>query len=135
MKKTITLGVFSLVFLLAIVFVGCGSSQAQMKKAAYLGAWIRQATYTNGQLMHEEPATMELEEKSFRSSNKYCKVSGGLSVEGNTIIMVTQSTDCPGHTIGTKTTSTFTISDDGNTLTTINTEYGAEVKEIYKRKP
>lgn len=119
------------VFLLGVFFIFLSS--LVKADSPIFGTWLRQGTYTEGVLQHQEPATLIFGEGYFNSFNKYCKVTGTLTIEGNTIKMVTKSTDCYGHTPGTVTTSTFELSADNNTLTIINTEYGAEVKEIYRR--
>jgi len=99
----------------------------------YIGTWQREATYTDGQLMHNEPATMKLDSLSFESFTETYSVSGNIEVNGNSMKMVAKVTNIPGYSVGTSTNHTYAISADGNTMTLTNTEYGAEVKEIYER--
>ena len=109
-----------------------GSSKTTKTSANYVGTWMRTGTYTNGELVGTEPATMELTKKSFHSYNKYCDNSGDLTVTGNSIVMYITKSDCPSLlSVGTTTTSTFSVSK--NVLTVINNEWGAEVKETYSK--
>ena len=93
---------------------------------------MREGTYTNGALVSSESATLTFTEGSFDSYNSYCSNSGSIEVTGNTMVWVVEQSDCPSI-IGVGSTVTSTYSVEGTTLTTINTEYGAEVKEIYNK--
>jgi len=101
--------------------------------ASYVGTWVRQATYTDGQLMHTTPARLELSADTYISSAS-CVASGTVAVQDNAITMTLDSTDCPTGVIPDVYHSTFEISEDGNSMTLINTEFGAEVREDYIRQ-
>ena len=123
-----------------VLFTACAETVTEevveeevvVEEGSYVGTWMRQGTYTNGQLVSSEGATMELTSNTFNSYNSYCANSGSIHVQGSTIVMTVQQSDCPSIiTVGSIVTSTFLVSGDQLTLT--NTEYGAEVKEIYNR--
>lgn len=137
---------FSLIFIFFIssFIFGCGNapqtgetSDASDKAASqsnpdYVATWLRQGTYSNGALVSTEPATMILTKNSFDSKNKYCANSGSLAVNGNVCVMNVEKSDCPSMiTVGSVVTYTYSVT--GDEMTIINTEYGYEFKEIYKK--
>ncbi|UCC95411.1 MAG: hypothetical protein JSW40_01335 [Candidatus Omnitrophota bacterium] len=136
MKHGTKLMVASLSFIALVVVwnKGIGKDKEEEEVPTYIGTWIRQATYTGDVLRHREPATLTFKKTSFRSLNRDCENSGLLRINDNIMRMTTEETTCLGHSPGTVTISTFEISSDGSSLEIINTQYGAEVKEIYTRK-
>lgn len=129
MKTKIIIGLLVTLLLLT----GCGeTSITEEGNTDYVGTWMRDGTYTNGALVSSESATLTFTEGSFDSYNLYCSNSGSLDVTGNTMVWVVEQSDCPSIiSVGSTVTSTYSV--EGTTLTTINTEYGAEVKEIYNK--
>ena len=131
MKDKKIIGVLTICVIALLAFsCGCGAPKAG---SSYIGTWLRQATYTNGQLVGRNPATLVLNKSSFDSTAGGYFVKGDIKASGSTIKMITRSTNCPGHSRGTVTTHAYALSDNGKTLTLVNTQYGAEVKEVYKR--
>lgn len=125
--------------LLLLCLVGCsgetitGGAVVDLSESVeydYEGTWVRQATYTDGEVVSTESASLLLTADSFSSSSAYCRNSGSLDVVDATILMVVESTNCPGViAVGSSVSSVYDV--DGIRLTLINTQYGAEVKEIY----
>ncbi|HII71739.1 TPA: hypothetical protein HA265_03215 [Candidatus Woesearchaeota archaeon] len=139
------LSIIALLLLLSFI-AACGSKQPEATEtgpstttaasgstAAFKGTWIRQATYANNELVGQDPATLELTANSYKSSTNACSTSGDLEVKKDSMVMIVKQTDCPGP-IGPGTRVTYTYSLAGDQMTIINTEYGAEVKEEYKKK-
>ncbi|MFC1723412.1 hypothetical protein ACFL0V_04705 [Nanoarchaeota archaeon] len=112
---------------------GSGSVGVSSGGADYIGTWMRTGTYTNGDLMHQEPATMILTKNTFDSSSKACGNSGSIDVDGAQVVMVVEKSDCPSIiTVGSKVTYTYKV--EGSKMEILNTEYGAAVMETYQRK-
>lgn len=100
---------------------------------AYEGTWIRTGTYTAGQLMHEEPATLVLTAATFSSSATACANSGSLKADDVTMVMTVEQSTCPSIVnVGSVVTYDYDVGMD--TLTIVNNEFGAEVKETYMRE-
>ena len=99
----------------------------------YLGTWIRQNTYVNELPQNSGPATLVLEEIAFHSSTDVCTVTGDLLVEGDQMTMNILTNDCPDPANLQSITHTYTITEDGNTMTFVVIYSGSEVKEIYSR--
>lgn len=102
------------------------------------GTWNRTATYVNGGLIHTTPAYTVITEKTYYSIAPACSNTLTIdSVRGNSFAMTMVSHNCPtggrGIEPGTVVEQTFTLTDEGNTLTIINTEYGGEVKTVFQR--
>lgn len=135
MKSQSTKIILSLFIAVALLTAAGGTADAKKKIAppTYLGKWMRLATYTNGQLVHKEPATLTMMKGSFHSINKYCENAGKLKVSGNIGTMTTATTTCYGHSPGTVTVYTMSFTPDGKQMTIVNTQYGAVVKEVYER--
>ncbi|MBT3985870.1 hypothetical protein HOD38_04275 [archaeon] len=130
MKTKIITGLLLVTLLL---LTGCGETTlTEEANSDYVGTWMRQGTYTNGAFVSSESATLTFTEGSFDSYNSYCSNSGSIEVTVNTMVWVVEQSDCPSIiSVGSTVTSTYSV--EGSTLTTINTEYGAEVKEIYNK--
>jgi hypothetical protein len=101
------------------------------QKDAYVGTWLRQAIYTNGQLVSKTPSTLVITPTgTFFSINDYGFAEGTITVSGDTMNTVVKSGLTPGQTVSHQ----FLISDDGQTMTFIIHSQGVEMKEVYKRK-
>ncbi len=152
--KRITLRIIGLLIIsLFVLLAGCGNSSSAVAKQhdlnlsaspaseqhtnsggtpAFVGTWIRQGTYTNGELMGNKPATLILTKNSFDSRSSACSNSGDLSFNGDYQTWTVKKSDCPS-TINVGSVVRERVVVDGDTLTLINDEWGAEVKEVYKR--
>jgi len=98
----------------------------------YEGTWMRQGTYVGGSQVSSASATMILTEDTFDSSTTDCANSGSINVQGSTMVMVVEESNCPSIiNVGSTVTSTYSVS--GTQLTFTNSEYGADVKEIYNK--
>jgi hypothetical protein len=96
----------------------------------YVGSWQRIGLFVDG-AQHEFAAeTLVLKKESFVSSTYVCSVQGKLSVSGNQLSLYDITSNCPSSP--SSMTSTFSISDDGNTLTIITVYSGVEVKDIFQ---
>lgn len=128
--------------LLAVFFVffsGCGpaapaqpsGSSGVQQEAPYVGTWIRQAIYTNGQLVSQVPSTLVITPTgTFFSINDYGFDEGTITITGDVMNTVVKS----GLTPGQKVSHQFIISEDGQTMTFIIQASGVEMREVYKRK-
>ena len=128
--------------LLAVVFLffsGCGpaapaqpsDSSAVKQEAPYVGTWLRQAIYTNGQLVSQVPSTLVITPTgTFFSINDYGFDEGTITVTGDEMSTVVKSGLTPGQRVSHK----FQISEDGQTMTFIIQASGVEMREVYKRK-
>lgn len=98
-----------------------------------IGTWIRQATYTNGELVGETPAMLVITDTTFSAESEACANSGALDLEADTMVMTVQQSSCPSIVnVGSVVTYGFTI--EGDRMTVVNTEFGAEVSEVYLRR-
>ncbi len=142
MKKVIAM-MFILMFILATALMGCGpvsesndsgvASTSKSKGADYEGVWKRTGTYTDGHLVGTEAAVMTLTKESFDSESQACGNSGSLEVKGNQMVMIVEESNCPSIiNVGSRVSYSYSV--EGDKLTVVNTEYGAEVKETYVRK-
>jgi len=102
------------------------------------GTWNRTATSVNGKMMNTTPAYTVITEKTYYSIAPAC--SNTLTIDsfhGNSFTMTMVSHNCPtGGPVmgpGTVVEQIFTLTNEGNTLTIINTEYGGEVKTVFQR--
>jgi ABC-type oligopeptide transport system substrate-binding subunit len=135
-KKTYFTALLAVVFLL---FSGCGpaapaqpsDSSGAKQEAPYVGTWLRQAIYTNGQLVSQVPSTLVITPTgTFFSINDYGFDEGTVTVTGDVMNTAVKS----GLTPGQKVSHQFKISEDGQTMTFIIQASGVEMKEVYKRK-
>lgn len=100
---------------------------------AAVGTWERQATYTAGDLVGENPATLVITETTFSSSSPQCSNSGSLELEPDSMVMTVEQSSCPSIiTVGSSLGYAYTV--EGDRLTISNTDYGAEVREVYARQ-
>jgi len=101
------------------------------------GTWNRTATYVNGEIMNTTPAYTVITEKTYYSIAPACYNTLTIdSFHDNSFTMTMVSHNCQTIGVmapGTVIQQTFTLSNRGNTLVIINTEYGAEVKTVFER--
>jgi len=107
------------------------NEESDVDNINYVGSWQRIGLFVDG-VQHEFAAeTLVLKKESFVSSTYVCSVQGKLSVSGNQLSLYDITSNCPSSP--SSMTSTFSISDDGNTLTIITVYNGVEVKDIFQR--
>ncbi|MDP8266369.1 MAG: hypothetical protein P9M07_05425 [Candidatus Aceula meridiana] len=110
--------------------LGYDSEEGEKNGQPFLGTWLRTATYVDGALAGQTPATLNLRAKDYDSSGT-CYTSGSLSSEDDAITLVMLQSSCPGGVKPPLTiTYTYTISED-NTAMTIFT---GPVLETYIRQ-
>lgn len=115
-----------------------GISLGQACSHSLCGIWNRKATYVSGEFVHNTPAYTVITEKTYYSIAPACYNALDInSFQGNTFTMTMTSLNCPTPTgvmaPGTVVVQTFALTDEGDTLTISNTEYGAEVKTVFQR--
>lgn len=115
-----------------------GAGTRQTCSHPLCGTWNRTTTYVNGALIHTTPAYTVITEKTYYSIAPACYNTLTIdSVQGNSFTMTMVSHNCPtggmGIEPGTVVEQTFTLTNEGKTLTVINTEYGGEVKTVFQR--
>ncbi|OGJ47856.1 hypothetical protein A2344_02805 [Candidatus Peregrinibacteria bacterium RIFOXYB12_FULL_41_12] len=98
----------------------------------YIGMWMRQGSYVNGELVSAEPASLEMKDKSYEAFTVLCSTTGELVAEGNALTMKVASSNCPGP-VTDYIVYTYDISEDGTLLTITAIYAGQEVKELYER--
>jgi len=108
----------------------------EKQRMSYLGMWVRTATYVNGGLEGETPATLAFaEDGTYYSQTDMCMTSGTYEVTGdNALTMVMIKNGCPTMNIPLPFTvsSTFSIEkkeDDPITMTIVT----GPVTETYIR--
>ncbi len=141
MNKTKMLSAFAAVLIL--LGAGCSSAPTPseavteepvaVETPAHVGTWSRLDTYVDGVAQGSVPATLVFSTDSYVSSTS-CTVSGDLMVEDENVTMTLVTNDCPSGSIPDVYHSTFSVSEDGERLTLVNTEFGAEVREEYVRQ-
>jgi hypothetical protein len=144
MKKNVFL--FSvMVGALALVGLGCTPTMDEPvvtpeppaeaeQQPAYVGSWSRQALLVDGVPQDGVPAVLELGADAYVSTTS-CTVSGRVETDGDAVTLTIDANDCPtGAAIPNAYHSTYFVSEDGQNLTLINTEFGAEVREEYVRQ-
>lgn len=132
-----------ILLLIGLFLSGCGSSSSisslpeddmtDGETSEWLGTWIRQATYTGGELVTTEPATLTLNPETYSSSTAACATSGLLIPDGEAITLTMTESNCPGNiSLPFSVTYTYTIeeNEEGEEIMTIVT---GPVTEIYKR--
>lgn len=136
------ISLMTLLAALALIGAGCTrpatpaapqAGEPELSSAPYVGTWERLSLAVDGQPQEAVPATIELSADSYVSTT-FCTVSGALQVEGEDIVMTLGNTDCPTGAIPDVYHSRMLLSEGGEHMTLINTEFGAEVREEYSRK-
>lgn len=62
-----------------------------------------------------------------------CANSGALQLDADGVVMIVQKSSCPGTVnVGSVVTCGFTVEDEQ--LRIVNTKFGAEVCEVYRRQ-
>jgi len=107
--------------------LGPDTEEGEENGQPFLGTWLRTATYNDGALMGQTPATLILRPDDYESSST-CYTSGSLITGGNTFTLSMQQSTCPGPSV--TATYTYKISKD-NTAMTIFT---GPVMETYIRQ-
>lgn len=126
--------------LIATLFIltGCGptlnnepegivneTEEAENNVAAYLGSWLRTATYVGGELMGQTPATLTFKEDgTYTSISADCANSGTYTGSGESVTMVMTANSCPGNIMLPFTVVyTYVIeeNEDGDEIMTITT--------------
>lgn len=100
----------------------------------FVGVWLRTATYTNGALQHNEPATWTLNNTNYTSTGT-CINTGKVMYEGgNTMTITLDSTSCPNVPTGGSFTNTFEIEYDEERDVETMTVVTGPVTETYDRQ-
>lgn len=94
MKKIVFLFGFALT-LLSACNTGSVSQGGVDDMAPLFGVWERQATYVNGVLEHETPATLKIEANLYSASTALCTTSGTALAEGGKLTVTMDESDCP----------------------------------------
>lgn len=98
----------------------------------YVGTWSRLGGTLDGVPQNLDAATIIMTKDKYTSSTSLCTISGDVSVVGNAMDISIKTSDCPGGVLP-EYSSTYEISDDGQTLTTTNTQFGGTMVETYSR--
>jgi len=100
----------------------------------YVGVWLRTATYVNGALEHNEPATWTLNDTNYTSTGT-CINTGKVMREGPTEITITlDSTTCENVPTGLTVPYTYEISFDQERDVEVMTVYTGPMMETYDRQ-
>jgi len=97
----------------------------------YVGSWQRIGLFVGGSPHEFAAETLVFQKDSFVSTTAICTAHGKLSISDNQLSLYDITSNCPPPT-PSNMTSTFSISDDGNTLTIITVYSGVEVKDIFQ---
>jgi hypothetical protein len=132
MKYTILIGLLVLVLLTGCSEVTEDTLTLDQGTDEYEGTWSRQAIYSDGLLLDSEGATLVLNSGGFTSFNDICSNSGSVETREGVMVLTVTESDCPSIIgVGSVVTSYYSV--NGDVLTLVNNEYGAEVIEDYLR--
>lgn len=131
------------------MFSACGEDNQEVHQAAdkvqttekvqkswinsgYIGSWSRVSATLDGVVQNVDPSTVKMTKNTYESSTAKCTIKGDMSVRDGIMSISITDNSCPG---GAKDQyiSTFNLSDDGNKLTLINTQFGGKMVEVYKK--
>ncbi|MBD3157098.1 hypothetical protein GF369_04700 [Candidatus Peregrinibacteria bacterium] len=98
----------------------------------YVGTWSRISSTLNGEPQEVVPSTITMTKDTYMSSTNVCTISGDLFATEDTMDIIIDSSDCPGGIL-TDYVNAYTISEDGETLTFTNTQFGGTMVEVYER--
>jgi PBP1b-binding outer membrane lipoprotein LpoB len=103
------------------------------EELSFIGSWTRVGMVLNGTPMDQTPAVLTLNTDHTYTSIGSCAASGtyNLADEEQAITMVIASTNCYGSGPGLTAVYTFTISEDGNTMTNTTNAGGSILVETY----
>ncbi|MEW6264300.1 MAG: hypothetical protein AB1641_14615 [Thermodesulfobacteriota bacterium] len=114
------------------------TSGSQGCRHPFCGTWMRIETYTGNELVHTEPAATVITDDTYYSVAASCYNSLTIKkVEGTTVTMVMIGHNCPTPPgfmpPGFQVTADWRLSDDGQQLIIVDTNYGVAVKTVFKR--
>ncbi len=98
----------------------------------YVGTWSRVSAKLNGEPQEVVPSTITMTKDTYTSSTNVCTISGDLFATEETMDIMINSSDCPGEVLPNYVNA-YAISEDGETLTFTNTQFGGTMVEIYER--
>ncbi|WP_022664427.1 hypothetical protein [Desulfospira joergensenii] len=115
-----------------------GSTQAEPCAHPYCGTWLRTATYVGGKLTHTEPSTAVITDKTYWAVAAACyNLLDIMSVEETRVLLKMVRHNCPtpagfmppGHLVP----GTWKLTENGEKLSIIDTNYGVAVTTDFKR--
>lgn len=98
----------------------------------YVGTWSRVSAKLNGEPQEVVPSTITMTKDTYTSSTNVCTISGDLFATEETMDIMINSSDCPGEVLPNYVNA-YAISEDGETLTFTNTQFGGTMVEVYER--
>lgn len=117
---------------------GSGSSTPEICTHPYCGTWLRTATYVGRELVHSEPSTAVITDTTYWAVAAACyNLLDIMSVKGNQVLLRMVRHNCPtpagfmppGHLVP----GTWKLTQNGEKLSIIDTNYGAVVTTDFKR--
>ena len=117
---------------------GSGTSSPEICTHPYCGTWLRTATSVGGELVHNEPSTAVITDKTYWAVAAACyNLLDIMSVKGNQVLLKMVRHNCPtpagfmppGHLVP----GTWKLTQNGKKLSIIDTNYGVAVTTDFKR--
>lgn len=117
---------------------GAGGTAADACAHPYCGTWLRTATYVSGNLVHTEPSTAVITNKTYWAVAAACyNLLDIISVLENKVTLKMVQHNCPtppgfmppGHLVP----ATWKLVNNGEKLVIIDTNYGVAVTTDFKR--
>jgi len=100
----------------------------------YMGTWTRTGATVNGAPQQLAPSTVIITADQYTATTAQCVVQGDLIVTDNNLDIDITSNSCPANS-SSNYVFTYKVSDDGETLTLTNTQFGGTMIETYKLVP
>ncbi len=106
--------------------------EIQEEELTYIGEWTRVGATLNGEPQDISNHNIILTEDTFYSSNPTCAIEGDLMVFDDIMDVTVTTHNCPAD-VGNNFIYSFVLSEDGQTLTMTNTQFGGTMIETYSR--
>lgn len=100
----------------------------------YVGVWFRTATYINGALEHNQPATWTLNPTNYTSTGDCINTGKVMAEGGNAVTITLDSTSCENVSTGINVTFTYEIVYDEERDVEVMTVVTGPMREIYDRE-
>lgn len=98
----------------------------------YIGSWSRVSSTLDGAPQALVANTITMTKDTYVSTTSKCTLNASLAVADGAMSIITTSSDCKGY-VATTYLSSYLVSEDGETLTLTNTQFGATSVEVYAR--
>lgn len=97
----------------------------------YIGTWSNVSTTLDGELLDVSTNIIVMTADRYTSTTSYCSIGGELVITDDTLDVFVDTNTCP--VAANDPVMTYKVSEDGETLTLISTEYGATMVNTLMR--